>query len=223
MPDPTTAPSIEQYIDALLPPRDPLLARVEVHAREHRLPIVGPAEGGFLAVLARLHQPRRILELGCCTGYSALWLAQATEATGATVETVELDPQRADVAEANFRASPYAERITLYRGNALDLLPTLPDGTYDLVFNDLLRSGAGERDGVPNQLRFLQHALRVLRPGGLLLSDNVLCGGQVADPAPTGTGAAIAEYNRRLFSHPDLTTALVPVRDGVAISIVAGG
>ncbi|MDQ3700257.1 MAG: O-methyltransferase, partial [Chloroflexota bacterium] len=88
MPDPITAPYIERYIDALLPPRDALLAAVEAHAQEHRLPIVGPAEGQFLSLLAQLYRPQRILELGCCTGYSALWLAGATASTGATIDTV---------------------------------------------------------------------------------------------------------------------------------------
>ncbi len=219
MPDPITAPYIERYIDSLLPPRDPLLAEVEAHAREQRLPIVGPAEGRFLSLLAQLYRPQRIQELGCCTGYSALWLAAATEGTGATIETVELDAQRAEVAAANFRKSPHGERITLRRGNALEILPGLAAGAYDLVFNDLLRSGAGESGGVPHQVQFLEHSVRLLKAGGVLLSDNVLCGGQVAEDAPTGTAAGIAEYNRRLFQHPDLETALVPVRDGVAISL----
>src|SRR5262249_56646380 len=120
---------------------------------------------------------------------------------------------------ANFQGSPYAGRITLHRGNALELLPGLAGESFDLVFNDLLRSGSGTTDGVPNQVRFLEHSVRLLRPGGVLLSDNVLCGGQVADPGQDGTALGIAEYNRRLFSHPDLTTSLVPVRDGVAVSL----
>jgi caffeoyl-CoA O-methyltransferase len=214
-----TAPAVEAYIDGLLPERDPLLAEVEAHARAHRLPIVGPAEGMFLYLLARLHRPRRILELGACSGYSALWLAAATEETGATIETIELDPERQEISEGHFRRSRYAERITLIRGNALDVLPTLAPGSYDLLFNDLLRSGAGETDGVPNQVRFLELSVPLLRPGGLLLSDNVLSGGQVAESGLSGTAAGIAEHNRRLFAHPELETSLVPIRDGVAISL----
>ena len=219
MPDPITAPLVERYIESLVPPRDPLLAEVEAHARQYRLPIVGPLEGRLLFTLARLSRPRRILELGCCTGYSALWLAAGSEPFGATIETIELDPERADVAEANFRRSRYAGRIALLRGNALDILPGLEAGAYDLIFNDLLRSGAGVANGVPNQVRFLELSVPLLRSGGTLLSDNVLCAGQVADEAPTGTAAGIAEYNRRLMAHPDLESSLVPIRDGVAISV----
>jgi caffeoyl-CoA O-methyltransferase len=222
MPEPITAPSMEAYIEGLLPARDPLLADVEAHARQHRLPIVGPAEGRFLFLLARLHRPRRILELGCCTGYSALWFAAATEADGATIETIELDPQRADISAANFGRSPHGGRITLLRGNALEILPTRQSGAYDLIFNDLLRSGAGSTDGVPNQVRFLDLSVPLLKPGGVLLSDNVLCGGEVAGMSLTGAAAGIAEYNRRLFAHPALETSLVPIRDGVAISIKQG-
>ncbi|HEX2324239.1 MAG TPA: hypothetical protein VHQ00_02510, partial [Chloroflexota bacterium] len=83
----------------------------------------------------------------------------------------------------------------------------------------LLRSGAGTTDGVPNQVRFLELSVPLLRPGGVLLSDNVLCGGEVAGHQPQGAAAGIAEYNRRLMTHPQLETSLVPVRDGVAISI----
>jgi caffeoyl-CoA O-methyltransferase len=68
-------------------------------------------------------------------------------------------------------------------------------------------------------MRFLELSLPLLRSGGLLLSDNVLCGGQVADAPSTGAAAGIAEYNRRLVSHPDLETSFVPIRDGVAISL----
>lgn len=219
MPDPITAPAVDRYIDARVPPRDPLLAAIEAHASENRLPIVGPAEGIFLYTFARTARPQRILELGCCTGYSALWLAAATESTGATIETIELDPQRADISEANFRQSAHASRITLLRGNALDVLPGLAAGSYDLIFNDLLRSGAGMIDGVPNQVRFLRLSVPLLRSGGVLLSDNVLCGGEVAAEAPADTAFGIDAYNRLLSTHAELETSFIPLRDGVAISI----
>ncbi len=218
MPEPITSPTIERYIESLLPPRDPLIAEVEEHARANRLPIVGPAEARLLYVVTRLSGARRLLELGCCTGYSALWLAAASEPVGGVIETIELDPQRADIAEANFRRSRHAGRLKLLRGNALEILPRL-EGGYDLIFNDLLRSGAGETGGVPNQVRFLELTVPLLRSGGVLLSDNVLCGGQVAETSLAGTAAGIAEYNRRLMAHPALETAFVPIRDGVAISV----
>jgi caffeoyl-CoA O-methyltransferase len=219
MPEPITSPAIERYLEGLLPARDPLVAEVEAHARQHRLPIVGPLEARFLHSIVRLCGAKRILELGACSGYSALWLAAACEPVGGSVTTIELDPERADITEGHFRRSAHAGRLTLIRGNALEVLPTLERGAYDLVFNDLLRSGAGYVDGVPNQVRFLELSLPLLRPGGVLLSDNVLCGGEVANPAPDSTGAGIAEYNRRLMAHPDLETSFVPIRDGVAISL----
>jgi caffeoyl-CoA O-methyltransferase len=219
MPDPITAPYIERYLEDLLPKREPLLAKVEAHAREHRLPIVGNIEGRFLFTLARLAAPKRILELGCCSGYSALWLAAATAASGARIETVELDPERAEISQRHFDQSEHNDRIKLIRGNALEVLPTLEHGAYDLIFNDLLRSGAGETGGVPNQVRFLELSLPLLRSGGVLLSDNVLCGGQVTEAGASGAAAGIAEYNRRLVAHPDLETSFVPIRDGVAISL----
>jgi caffeoyl-CoA O-methyltransferase len=216
---PITSPEIEQYLDNLLPARDPLLAEVEAHARRHGLPIVGPAEGRFLFTLVRGFGSKRILELGACSGYSALWLAAASEPVGGTITTIELDPERQRMTQDHFDRSTARGRLTLLRGNALDILPTLEPGAYDAIFNDLLRSGAGTRDGVSNQIRFLELSLPLLRSGGVLLSDNVLCGGEVVTAQPGSVGAAIAEYNSRLMNHPDLETSIVPIRDGVAISL----
>jgi caffeoyl-CoA O-methyltransferase len=214
-----TDPGIERYLEGLLPAREALLAEMEGEARELGLPIVGPVEGRFLFTLARMCRARRVLELGACSGYSALWLAAAIEPVGGTVETIEMDPRRAALVEKNVGRSGAAGRITLLRGDALEILPTLEVGAYDLVFNDLLRSGSGMTGGVPNQVRFLELSLKVLRSGGMLLSDNVLCGGQVVEKAPSGAAAGIAEYNRRLASDPGLETSFVPIRDGVAISL----
>ncbi|HEV2123322.1 MAG TPA: O-methyltransferase, partial [Chloroflexota bacterium] len=219
MPEAITSPTIEHYLEGLLPDRDPLLAEVEAHARHNRLPIVGPLEGQFLYVITRLVAPKRILELGACTGYSALWLAAATQSTSGRLTTIELDPERASITEQNFRRSPHRSRLTLIRGNALEVLPTLEQGAYDLVFNDLLRSGSGTTGGIPNQIRFLDLSLTLLKSGGVLVSDNVLCGGEVTGEQLQGTAASIAEYNRRLMVHAELETTIVPIRDGVAISI----
>lgn len=214
-----TAPAVEQYLAGLVPAREPLLAEVEAHARANRLPIVGPDEGQFLYLITRLYGPKRILELGACSGYSALWFAAAVEPHSGNITTIELDPERADITEGHFQRSRYRDRLTLLRGNALDILPTLAAESYDLIFNDLLRSGAGTTDGVPNQVRFLELSLPLLRPGGVLLSDNVLCAGEVTGERLSGVAAGIAEYNRLLANHPALETAFVPIRDGVAISL----
>ena len=214
-----TDPGIERYLEGLLPAREPLLNEMEREAEELGLPIVGAVEGRFLFVLARMSGAKRVLELGACSGYSALWLAEAIAPFGGTVETMELDPRRQALVERNVGRSAAKDRITLLKGDALQILPTLEKGAYDLVFNDLLRSGAGTTDGVPNQVRFLELTLPLLRAGGVLLSDNVLCGGQVTGERLSGAAAGIAEYNRRLMSHPELETSFVPIRDGVAISL----
>ena len=214
-----TDPGVERYLEGLVPARERLLGEMEREAEELGLPIVGAAEGRFLFTLARMSRAKRVLELGACSGYSALWLAAAVEPVGGTVETIEMDPRRQRLVEENVGRSWAKDRITMLKGDALEILPTLEAGAYDLVFNDLLRSGAGQRDGVPNQVRFLELTLPLLRSGGVLLSDNVLCDGQVVAASPRGAAAGIAEYNRRLMSHPELETSIVPVRDGVAISL----
>src|SRR5215211_6530471 len=114
-----TSSTIESYLEGLLPAREPLLVEMEAQAADQHLPIVGPVEARFLFTLARLSGAKRVLELGACSGYSALWLAAAVEPFGGTVETIELDPRRAALVEANVRRSPAANRVTLLRGDAL--------------------------------------------------------------------------------------------------------
>lgn len=215
-----TEPTIQQYLHAILPARCGLLADVEAHAAEYRVPIVGPLEARLLYVLVRSSGARQVLELGTATGYSALWFAAAVAPVDGEVTTIELSAERAAQAQANFVRSEHGARIRLLHADAFAVLPTLPRRAYDLVFNDLLRS-AGEDRQVP---QLLELALERVRPGGLLVSDNVLCGGQVALPAAEAAGRAraIAEYNRRLLSHPALDTSVIPIRDGVAVSYLNG-
>ncbi len=200
---------LDDYLLSLLPPRDPVLSRMEEEARRRRIPIVGPAVGRLLAQLARLSGARRVFELGSAIGYSTIWLARAVGAEGHVFAT---DGSEANAAEArrNVKEAGVADRVTVLVGDALTSLDAT-EGSFDLIFNDV------DKVGYPDVVR---RAVPRLNPGGLLVSDNVLWSGRLRLPAveDDAATAAIREANRLLYASPDLETTIVPLRDGVAIS-----
>jgi predicted O-methyltransferase YrrM len=179
--------------------------------------------GALLHVLARAVGATRILEIGTAIGYSGIWLARALPANGMLL-TMEKDPERARVARANFERAGLASRIGVIVGDAQVTIAKV-SGPFDLIFQD------GSK---PLYATLLDTLVDFLRPRGLLVTDNVLWDGKVvpgfaaaskrfdaaaaSEPSDADT-RAIAEYNQRLNAHPDLITATVPLRDGVAISV----
>ena len=167
--------------------------------------IVGPLEGAFLKMMARVVGARRILEIGTFTGYSALCFAEALPADG-TVTTCDVDAQAAALAERYFAQSPHGGKIRIRLGPALDTLHSLIP-PFDLVFIDA--------DKV-NYLQYYRRALDLISVEGLILIDNVLWSGEVLDgPARDSTTAAIQELNRTIASDPGVTAVLVTIRDGI--------
>lgn len=137
---------------------------------------VSPAQGKLLHLLARQAGARRVLEIGTLGGYSTIWLARAVPADGVVV-TLELNPRHAEVAAANLARAGVAERVDLRVGRALDTLATLPAGEpFDLAFVDADKTANTE---------YFEECLRLVRPGGTIIVDNVVRGGGVADPDST--------------------------------------
>ena len=200
---------LDDYLLSVLPPRDEVLVRVEEEADRRRIPIVGPAVGRFLAQLARLAGARRVFELGSAVGYSTIWLARAV-GEGGRVWYTDASAGNAAEARRNLEAAGVAERVTLLVGDALASLDAT-DGEFDLVFNDV------DKEGYPEVLR---RVVPRLRPGGLLVTDNVLWGGALRLPAceDDAETAAIREFNRLAYAHPDLDVTIVPLRDGVSVA-----
>lgn len=134
---------------------------------------VAPVQGKFLHLLARAIGARRILEIGTLGGYSTIWLARAVGENGQVV-TLEIDPHHADVARVNLDRALVGDRVEIKVGAALDTLPTLPaDLPFDLVFIDADK---------PNGSNYVRAALQVSRPGTVIVVDNIVRGGAVADP-----------------------------------------
>jgi caffeoyl-CoA O-methyltransferase len=201
---------IEAYAAAHTTPEHPLLAEVAATTRasqEAHGMMVGLLEGRFLETLVWLSGARRILEIGCFTGYSALAMAAALPPDG-TITTCEVDPERAAMARRHFAASPWADRIDLIVGPALDSL-TLLMGPFDLVFIDA--------DKV-NYPRYYEAVLPLLADRGLIVADNVLWSGQVLDESDQSDGTrAIRAFNDMVVNDPRVTCVMATVRDGVLL------
>jgi predicted O-methyltransferase YrrM len=181
---------------------------MEAVARDRDVPIVGPAVGTLLSLLARSIGSRRVCELGSAIGYSTAFFAGAVGPGGEVLYT--------DGSEKNAReASGFLERMGLRDrvqvgvGEAVGILESTA-GEFDVVFIDI------DKDGYP---RALEAAAPRVRPGGFLLADNVLWSGKVVDASIRDRSTeGIREFNRRLFARTDFESVIVPLRDGVAIA-----
>ena len=208
-------PHVLQYLDDLLPPRDPLLAELEAQARAERIPICGPHVGSVLALLIRLARPSRVLEVGTAIGYSAIWMGRALREYGGQLQTIELRPERIERAQANLSRAELSDVVEVLPGAALEVLPALKGTTYGLTFLDAVKA---------DYPAYFEHALSLLADGGLLVADNALLGGEVAPGVPEGYWSAgdregIRRYNTLAFSHPGLDSVILPLRDGLTISL----
>jgi len=203
--------AIENYCTAHSTAPDPLLSEIERYTRAHcAMPqmLTGAHEGRLLTMLVQLSGTRRVLEIGTFTGYSALAMAAGLPAEGAIV-TCEIDPEHARIARSFFDRSPHAARIEIRLGPALATLASLPpEEPFDLAFLD------ADKENYPN---YYDPILERLRPGGLLVADNVLWSGRVLDPKAASDRALVA-FNEAVQRDPRVENILVPVRDGVMLA-----
>jgi predicted O-methyltransferase YrrM len=212
--------AVDRYLSDLLVPGDDALTEALTAADAADLPPhhVAPVEGKLLHLLARVCGVRRVLEIGTLAGYSTIWLARAVPADGMVV-TLEADPRYAAVARDNLDRAGVLDRIDLRVGPALDLLPELPEGEpFDLVFIDADK---------PNNPAYLEWAVRLSRPGTVIVADNVVRGGAVADPTSTDPNVVgVRRFLDAVAAHPRLdATALQTVGakgyDGFAVIVVS--
>lgn len=204
------APELEDYARAHSRAETPLLRELADYTRAHCAAdaemLIGPLEGALLHMLVRLLDPRRIVEIGTFTGYSALTLADAA-AADAKIVSCDIDASRQAIAQSFIARSGHRHKIQLLLGPALETLPTLA-GPFDLVFIDADKE---------NYYRYYELMLPKLRPGGLIVADNVLWSGRVLSPQ-AASDRAIVEFNRRVAADPRVELALLTVRDGVLVA-----
>jgi caffeoyl-CoA O-methyltransferase len=202
-----------EYLEALVPPRDPLLQKIEAFAAEHGHPIADPEVAQLERIMVRLRRPKRVVEVGTNIGYSVIAMGRELD-PDAVLETIELDrgileTARRFVAEAGLRC-----RVVFHEGAALDVLSRL-EGSIDLAFIDCVKTEYGD---------YLDQLLPRMSSGAVIVCDNLLWKGQVAEgprsESETRSTAALRAFNDRITTDPRLLTTVLPVGDGVGISIV---
>lgn len=204
-------PQLEDYLERLARPDDPLLRELTDHGRERGFPIVGPQVGRFLFQLAAGMKARRVFELGSGFGYSTLWFARAVTGDG-VVHHTDGDPHNSEQARALLSRAGLAGRVQFHVGDAVEVLETLDDPEpFDIVFCDI------DKHGYPRAYQAMRRRVRV---GGYIVIDNLIWDGKVVDEAAADPDTeGIREYTRRMWSDDDFVSSLLPVRDGVGLHL----
>ena len=203
---------LQAYLDGLLPPRDPVLARMEEEAHRENIPIVDAHEGAFLSLLVKIAGARRVLELGTATGYSGIWLLRGTG--DGTLTTFEVDHKRAQRARANFSEAGLGKQALVLEEDAVGGLQKL-NSRFDACFIDLLNSFPSEEV----TRRVAELCLERLEPGALLMADNALRQGEVVKPK-SQQARNVAVYNEWVAKHRRLDSVVIPIRDGLSVARV---
>jgi predicted O-methyltransferase YrrM len=207
---------IEDYIRGLIPKRQGHIGVMEEYAGTHGVPIVHPEVAQYLKILIKTNKVKSILEVGTAIGFSASVMAEAA-GEGAKVVSIERDEEMHQRAMENIKIAGLESRITLIKGDAMEELERL-EGSFDMIFLDAAK---GHYD------HFLPRCMDLLKDGGLLISDNVLFRGMVAtNELLIRRKITIVKRMRKYLEHisnmPELETVVLPIGDGIAMSIKTG-
>jgi predicted O-methyltransferase YrrM len=201
---------LQQYIEDFSTPEDPVL---EDLYRQTHIKFLNPnmlsghLQGKFLEFISRMIKPKAILEIGTFTGYSAICLARGLKSDGKLI-TIEINDELTDFARSYFKKAGIDSKITQLTGKAQEIIPGL-DMNFDLVFID-----ADKRE----YIEYFRTALERVNPGGFLLADNVLWGGQVVDKETTDQQArGIIDFNNMIKSEAGVQFIIMPIRDGLML------
>jgi predicted O-methyltransferase YrrM len=203
-----------EYLTARTTPEDRLLVELKAAAREAGIPAIwiSPAQASLMQILLRAARARIVVEVGTLAGSSAIAMARALPREG-HVHTIEIDAAHADFAERWIARSDVAGRVTVHRGPGAEVLPVLPlpAGGADAAFLD------ADKAGYPV---YLEHALRLVRPGGLVLVDNAFAFGQLFDEAPDDREVgAVRAFNETMAAERRLQSVIVPIGDGLWVGV----
>lgn len=205
---------VDEYIASLFARDDDVLSALREAADREGLPpiAISAVTGRLLQILLSAIRAERVLEVGTLGGYSAIWMARGLPDSGRLV-TIEIDVRHAEFARRYFARAGLDGRIELRIGRALDVLPAFDGERFDAIFLD------ADKEPLPT---YFDWALRLLRPGGLLIADNALWGGRVLDTQTEDEGTrGVREFNRRLASDERVRGTIVPVGDGLAVAVVS--
>jgi len=204
---------ITEYLHQILPETEGYLKYMEEYAAKHEVPIIHKEMKAFLEVLCKMHKPMKILEIGTAIGYSASVMAIAA-GKDCHVTTIERDSDMTTLALANIKELALSDRIRVIEGDGLEVLSCL-SSKYDMIFIDAAKGYYNE---------FFEYAINLINDGGLIISDNVLYKGMTAEDAivkrrQKTSGGRMREYLVMLCNHKKLSTSVIPIGDGVAVSI----
>ncbi|MBE7033329.1 MAG: O-methyltransferase [Ruminococcaceae bacterium] len=205
----------QNFLDELIPDRGEFLTELRRKSalEESYAPIVQKSTEQLIVTLLKLIKPKRVLEVGTAVGYSAILMADNLP-DDSTIVTIERYKKHADIAVDNVFASGYEKKIKVVEGEAAEVLHWL-DGSFDFIFLDAAKG---------QYIEFLPDILRLLKPGGVLLSDNILYHGMVEDEEKVERRKItivkrLHMYLEEIMSNKQLTTSIIPIGDGVALSV----
>ena len=205
----------QDYLDSLIPKRSELLENLRIKSalEESYAPIVQKSTEQLIVTLLKILKPRRLLEIGTAVGYSAILMADNLP-EDSTIVTVERYKKHADIAVDNVFEAGYEKKIRVVEGEAAEVLHWLDEG-FDFVFLDAAKG---------QYIEFLPDIMRVLNKGGVLLSDNILYHGMVEDEEKVERRKItivkrLHMYLEEIMSNENLTTSIIPIGDGVALSV----
>ena len=201
-------PKVDAYLDAMVSSEDGLLLEMEELAKEQNIPIVGRQVGSFLYQLAITINAKRIFELGSAFGYSAYWFAKAVGKDGQVYFT-DLSKDNIVLARDFIERMGFEETISINFGDGSLILDEVP-GEFDIIFNDM------EKEDYPH---VIDKAYSKLRSGGLFVTDNVLWHGRVISEDKSPATQGVREFTELLMSHSGFYTTIIPMRDGLSISV----
>ncbi len=205
---PVLEPKIEQYLSDLLPERNRVVREMEEYAEANNFPIVGPMVGRLCYQMVKSINAKRIFEMGSGFGYSTYWLAKGLPDDGKIIFT-EYSPDNIKLAKDFLGRARVLDKVEIIQGDAIERLEKM-DGEFDLIMNDI------DKEYYPKSLEVI---LPRLRKGGILITDNLIWNGRVVEAEPDAQTRSIMEYTKMIYDSPYLWTTIVPLRDGVGVSL----
>ncbi len=199
---------VQDYLKSVMRDRDPILAEMEERARRTNFPIIGPVGGSLLNILATSIGAKRIFELGSGYGYSAIWFARALPYDGEIFLT-DYSEELLEEAKGYFEKAGLIKRARFLVGDAVENFFKV-DGPFDIVYVDI------EKEKYPT---IVEKAYEKLRKGGFLIADNLLWHGKVMEEDIDSATKGILEFTRLIYSHPGFISSIIPIRDGISISL----
>ena len=202
------------YIRSLERPENPVIEAIEQEALENFVPIIRKETQSFLKVMMLMNRPAKVLEVGTAVGFSAILMSEYLP-EGSRITTIENYEKRIPIARNNFKRAGKEEQITLIEGDALEVMKTL-EGPYDFIFMDAAKG---------QYINYLPEILRLMPKGGLLITDNILQEGELVESRYVVTRrdrtihTRIREYVYELTHNDNLITSIVPIGDGITLSV----